>query len=121
MRKSFLFIALIFFLLVSFIGLDLLFKQMNKEQVLTDRLLTKLKQNEYNLLNGKDRIVSWNEIQNTELCFDCLNQRIGELDEPIKLGALVPGNGGIGLGLLPPLLPLFLNGGKIVLHMLFSF
>ncbi|MDD4087589.1 MAG: ATP-binding protein [Bacteroidales bacterium] len=81
MRKSFLFIALIFFLLVSFIGLDLLFKQMNKEQVLTDRLLTKLKQNEYNLLNGKDRIVSWNEIQNTELCFDCLNQRIGELDE----------------------------------------
>ena len=46
---------------------------------------------------------------------------IGELDEPIKLGALVPGNGGIGLGLLPPLLPLFLNGGKIVLHAVFSF
>ena len=46
---------------------------------------------------------------------------IGELDEPVELGALVPGDGGIGLGLLPPLLPLFLNGGKIVLHMLFSF
>ena len=46
---------------------------------------------------------------------------IGELDQPVELGALVPGDGGIGLGLLPPLLPLFLNGGKIVLHMLFSF
>jgi hypothetical protein len=41
---------------------------------------------------------------------------IGELDEGIELGALVPGHSGVGLGLLPPLLPFFLDGGKIILH-----
>src|SRR5699024_587041 len=42
---------------------------------------------------------------------------VGELDEAVKLlPGLVPGDGGEGLLLQPPLLPLLLNAGKIVLH-----
>ena len=44
---------------------------------------------------------------------------IGELDEAEELlPRLVPGDGGEGLLLQPLALPLFLNTGKIVLHML---
>ena len=52
---------------------------------------------------------------------ETLTGGVGELDEAVELGALVPGDGGVGLGLLPPLLPLFLDGSKIVLHVVFSF
>ena len=52
---------------------------------------------------------------------EALTGGVGELDEAVELGALVPGDGGVGLGLLPPLLPLFLDGSKIVLHVVFSF
>ena len=42
---------------------------------------------------------------------------VGELDEPVELFAgLVAGDGGVGLGLFPVVLPFFLNGRKIVLH-----
>ena len=51
---------------------------------------------------------------------EALTGGVGELDEAVELGALVPGDGGVGLGLLPPLLPLLFNGGKIILHAAFS-
>ena len=41
---------------------------------------------------------------------------VRELDEAVELGALVPGDGGVGLGLLPLLLPFLLDGCKIVFH-----
>ena len=42
--------------------------------------------------------------------------RIRELNEAVELGALVPRHGGVGLYLLPLVLPFFLNGCEIVLH-----
>ena len=41
---------------------------------------------------------------------------IGELNESIELGALVAGDGGVGLGLFPVGLPFLFNGRKIVIH-----
>ena len=41
---------------------------------------------------------------------------IGELDESVELGALVAGDGGIGLGFFPIGLPFLFNGRKIVIH-----
>ena len=45
---------------------------------------------------------------------------IGELDQTVELGALVAGDGGIGLGLFPIGLPFLFNGRKIVIHGCFS-
>ena len=45
---------------------------------------------------------------------------IRKLDQPIELGPIVTGNGGIGLCLLPVGLPLLFNGRKIVIHARFS-
>ena len=47
---------------------------------------------------------------------ESLAGRVRELDEAIELLALVSGNGGKGLLLLPVFLPLVLDAGKIVLH-----
>ena len=41
---------------------------------------------------------------------------IRELDQAVELGPGIAGDGGIGLLLLPDLLPLVLDTGKIVLH-----
>ena len=45
-----------------------------------------------------------------------LSGGIGELDKSVELGALVAGDGGVGLGLFPVGLPLLFNGRKIVIH-----
>ena len=41
---------------------------------------------------------------------------VREFDQAVELGALVPRHGGVGLYLLPLVLPFFLNGCEIVLH-----
>ena len=41
---------------------------------------------------------------------------VREFDQAVELGALVPRHGGVGLFLLPLVLPFFLNGCEIVLH-----
>ena len=42
--------------------------------------------------------------------------RVRELDEPVEFRSRVAGHGGVGLFLLPLVLPFFLNGCEIVLH-----
>ena len=41
---------------------------------------------------------------------------VRKLNEPVELGLIAAGDGGVGLRLFPAILPFFLNGGKIVLH-----
>ncbi|MDD4374121.1 MAG: ATP-binding protein [Bacteroidales bacterium] len=80
MKKSYLLIGLIFLLFCSFIGLDWFFKQMNEEEILTDRLEQRLQTNKDNLFAEKENVLSWNEIRDKNLCFECLNEKISVSD-----------------------------------------
>ena len=50
-----------------------------------------------------------------------LSRGIGELDQAVELGPGIAGDGAVGLGFFPIVLPFLFNGRKIVIHDCFSF
>jgi len=81
MKKSILILGLVLAILFSFMGLNFLFIQLNKEEVLVSKLEETLKHNGEKLISAKSTINQFDEFKQKDLCFDCISKQLNRIPE----------------------------------------